>query len=336
MGLGLSKVGEESLDSNELVERLERKVKTLSETVWENKCEKDFLEKWLSNFKRNGISSETDVLHSLYLLSQFMYFASNEIRYLLQSLYRDKYKYPIVEKIRKENGDTTDTVLIDSQFQEQLKKTRFLGLGNPSESGCHLLYFFRQENGLEKDLFIHGHQAFSRNAEGNTELRSPDVTRYVFIDDFVGSGDQAISYSKELVLQIKELDRSIQIEYLPLFATTEGINHVREEVLFDRVDSIYELDKSYKCFDEGSRYQPTDEYSTLIDWIEVQKMCKKYGEGLVGKDNCLGYDDSQLLLGFNYNTPDNSLPIFWFDYPVKSKWNPFFRRYPKLYGWGES
>ena len=324
------------LDSNELIERLERKIKTLSGTVWENRCEKDFLEKWLSNFKRQGDSSGTDVLHSLYLLSQFMYFASNEIRYLLQSLFRDKYKYPIVESIRKANGDTTDFNFIRRQFQEELKRTCFLGVGNPSESGCHLLYFFRQENSLPKELFIHGHQVFSRTPEGEIKFRNTNVKRYVFIDDFVGSGDQASSYSKDLVLQIKELNSNIQVEYLPLFATTEGINHVRREVSFDRVDSIYELDESYKCFSADSRYQPTDEYSSLIDWCEVQKMCERYGESLVGKNDCLGYGDSQLLLGFNYNTPDNSLPIFWFDYPISPKWNPIFRRYPKIYGWGMS
>jgi len=59
-------------------------------------------------------------------------------------------------------------------------------------------------------------------------------------------------------------------------------------------------------------------------------MCRQYGEKLVGGPHSLGFDDSQLLIGFHHNTPDNTLPIIWFDEPGQASWKPIFRRYPKL------
>ena len=64
---------------------------------------------------------------------------------LMRVLFRDLYRYPIVEQIRKANNDTTNIDLINREFQDALDRTLFLGVGNPSESGCHLLYYFRQE-----------------------------------------------------------------------------------------------------------------------------------------------------------------------------------------------
>ena len=46
------------------------------------------------------------------------------------------------------------------------------------------------------------------------------------------------------------------------------------------------------------------------------------------KGNSLGFKDCQLLLGFNHNTPDNTLPIFWYD-EKNYNWYPIFKRYKK-------
>src|SRR5258708_40104948 len=123
-----------------------------------------------------------------------MYFGSRQMRALLKSLYRDKFKYPIVERIRRANADTLDAGLIQAQFKEALDRTRFLGVGNPSESGVHLLYYYRQENQLKKKYFINAHEIFTVS-DAKRVLRYPDVTRYVFIDDFCGSGSQGKRYS---------------------------------------------------------------------------------------------------------------------------------------------
>jgi hypothetical protein len=282
---------------------------------------------WLDNFSASGTSDPDERTHALFLLSNFMYFGSRQIRELLRALYRDLYRYPIVEKIRRANHDTLDLTIIDPLFRAECEATRFLGVGNPAESGCHLLYYFRQENGLPNNLFIHTHQVFTR-AGGPPRLRDPNVRRYIFIDDFCGSGEQGTEYSKEIVEEIKRLDQHAFVAYYVLFATTHGINRVRSNTAFDDAGAIYELDPSFKCFSANSRYFRKP--AAGIEKAFCEQMSRSYGARLLPPPHALGFDDSQLLIGFHHNTPDNTLPIIWFDEPGSVPWKPIFRRYPKL------
>jgi hypothetical protein len=208
----------------ELEEHLYEKIKTLNESIWEGRIKRPLIDSWLDNFEPTQIGQPSERLHALYLLGQFMYFGNLQIRELLKALYRDLFKYPIVERIRTENGDTVDSQFISAAFRKELRRTRFLGMGNPSESGYYLLYFFRQENRLPKSLFIHSHQIFDRYGapfrclrRRKTSLRLPEVTRYVFIDDLCGSGSQAIYYSEQIVRDLKKLKKNSEVSYYAFF-----------------------------------------------------------------------------------------------------------------------
>ncbi|MBF0591065.1 MAG: hypothetical protein HQL02_03145 [Nitrospirae bacterium] len=247
------------------------------------------------------------------------------------------YKYPIIEKIRKKHNDTTDINLINKEFSEELKHTRFLGMGNPPESGVFLLYYFRQENKLSRELFIHSHQIFSQSGGNNGAiLRENDVKRYIYIDDLCGSGTQAIDYSEDILENIKKLNPEVEVDYYVLFSTTKGLNNVRDYKKFNRVECIFELDDSYKCLENDSRYfaniDANIDASKGVCRDFARRMCKEYGKMLSPKYP-LGYGDCQLLMAFNYNTPDNSLPIFWYDgeYHNNVRWIPVFKRYDKIY-----
>ena len=311
-----------------LTQSLMAKIKTLNDTIWEGRVTEPAINEWLDNFAASNPPNPDERLHALFLLSNFMYFGSRQIRALLKHLFRDLYRYPIIETIRRANADTLDSIVIDPLFKGQLEATRFLGVGNPSESGSHLLYYFRQENGLPKDLFIHTHEIFSRTAGGPALLRDSTVTRYIFIDDFCGSGKQGTEYSRDLVEEIKRLNANAFVAYYVLFATEQGINKIRTETAFDTARAIYELDGSFKCFSTNSRYFRTA--LNEIDAVFCEQMCRRYGARMVATPDELGFEDSQLLIGFHHNTPDNTLPIIWFDEPSGLPWKPIFRRYPKL------
>lgn len=144
-----------------IFDKLIKKVYAYYDTIWREKWEENIDQNWLSNFH----DDDDDIKHKerinmLYLLSKFMYFGNKELRHMIFALFRDLYKYPIVAAIRKANGDTLDTNLIDRLFNVELESTRFLGVGNPSESGVHLLYYFRQECKLSKRYFINSSEIF--------------------------------------------------------------------------------------------------------------------------------------------------------------------------------
>lgn len=323
-------------DTLPIYDRLLNKVITYYATIWKDRRSDKIYNEWLKNFK-GASCEEKEKLHALFLLSKFMYFGNIELRELLKCVFRDLFKYPIVAEIRRRNGNNKDIAFIDAMFKDELSMTRFLGVGNPSESGVHLLYYFRQENNLEKGCFINTHEIFrnsvikEKDANGidtsrvDVRIKDTKIKRYVFIDDFCGSGTQAKEYSKDIVEQIKHINKNIEVNYLMLFGTEEGISSVKNETLFDNVATVFSIDKSFKCFSDTSRY-----FCKSIDEIEkdfCKEMCKKYGNELWEK-HPLGYKDGQLLLSFFHNTPDNTLPVFWAE---NASWIPIFKRFHKIY-----
>ena len=97
-------------------------------------------------------------------------------------------------------------------YQLALAETRFLGIGNPSESGTHLLYYFRQENQLAPSLFVHPHELFDKLRENRaTTFR---LKRLIFLDDFCGSGTQACRYSRRLLPKLRRRWPNIGLSYL--------------------------------------------------------------------------------------------------------------------------
>lgn len=312
-----------------LRDELLSKLKTLSNIAWEERASEPQINAWLDNFTGLYGSVDDERLHALYLLSHFLYFGNRQVRELLKVLYRDLYRRPIIQEVRRRNANTRDWKLIESEFQKALGNTLFLGCGNPSESGCHLLYYFRQENMLSKDRFVHSHQVFRRGgAHGKTVLRDANIEHYVFIDDFCGSGHQGEDYSRELVEEIKCLKPSARASYYMMFATTAGIEHLKNNTLFDDIRSIFELDVSFKCFANESRFfnPPT----AGIDQAFAEKVCSGYGARVCSAAP-VGYGRCELLIGFHHNTPDNTLPVIWAGAPDAPDWVPVFRRYPKVY-----
>lgn len=312
---------------------LQAKLKALDDTLWEGRAQWPHVQKWLDQFEQSTTLHDDEQLQMLFLASHFMYFGLQQIRALLRSLFRDLYQYNVVEQIRRNNGDTRDRKFIDEQFRKNLLATRFLGVGNPSESGSHLLYYFRQENRLGKKYFINSHEIFSRTIQnGSIEntIRDTNINRYVFIDDLCGSGSQATSYTRDLVQPLKAANSSIHVSYYPLFATSFGLGEVRKLGSFDDVATVVELDETFRCFSTNSRVYKNQQ--SPFSRGQARDIAEKYGKALAPQ-HPLGWRDGQLLVGFCHNTPDNTLPIIWFDEPDGTPWTALFRRYPKQYGW---
>jgi hypothetical protein len=321
-----------------LDDKLFKKISTYYQTIWRDKWKEGIHDDWLGNFNDADEDLQArERTNMTYLLSKFMYFGNEQLRQLLISLYRDLFKYPIIEGIRRNNNNTLDETFINSEFQKELGVSRFLGVGNPSESGVHMLYYLRQECRLRKEYFINSSDIFStlkvdeHLADGNTrsflksEIKDDAIKRYIFIDDFCGSGSQASQYLKSLVENMKFLNPDVEVNYLMLFGNQAGVEVIRNLNVFNRVEAVFTIDESFRAFSPDSRYFKNVD-NEIIEKQFAKETAEKYGANLF--DNGLGFNSSQLLLSLYHNTPDNSLPIFWSD---RNKWKPIFKRYNKLY-----
>ncbi len=313
---------------------LRKRILVLNERAWDGRLEWPTVQRWLENFDGgSGVDVATERLHALYLLSQIMYFGGREIRVLLRALYTDLVLVPIIQLARQRLGGSRDEDAVAREVIQCLFKTRFLGVGNPSESGVHLLYYFRQENGLPKSLFLDSANIFTRtttNGKSEVILRDSTVERYIFLDDLCGSGETAEKYSEDLLPRILAAGGNVELHYYSLFATSNGLDRVKTKSLFaERCGAVYELDDTYKSLSNVSRY-----FSVLpgsIDRDTLVRINTHYGN-IVCPGHAAGFEDGQLLLAFNHNTPDNTLPIIWRDQENGSPvpWNSALKRYPKV------
>lgn len=314
-------------------ELLRQRVTVLSERVWEGRNQWPSVEAWLRNFDgRSGLDQDAERLHALFLLSQFLFIGSVETRVLLQAVYRDLFLIPLVQEVRSELGGTRDPDAVRAGLDAALRKTRFLGVGNPSESGVHLLYYFRQENGLPKDLFLDAAAMFTTTQlpDGTMQraLGQPSIDRYVFVDDVCGSGETALTYSRNILAELAALKPGVKLYYLAMFASEAGMDRVRRLTRFgSNSGAVFELDESYKCLSGKSRIMHSA--PKHIDGNSLQQLARTYGALLWPAHPC-GFDDNQLLLGFHHNTPDNTLPIMWWEGSQAQPWLPAFKRYPKV------
>lgn len=322
----------DSTDKVAIREGLEDKIRLLNRATWESRVNNAIVKEWVYQFEEAIEIENDEQIQALFLLSHFLYFGQSELRYLLKSLYRDLIRSPTIHSIRRENSDTMDYNMINHEYQRRLAKMRFLAVGNPAESGMHLLYYFRQENALPINLFINTHEIFGRNLSGDiveTTIRNPEIDQYVFVDDLCGSGTQAGLYSDEILIPLRKLSDKVKVSYFVLFATSEGLRAVRKLGHFNTVSAVYELDETFRVLEQQSRIFRGEDGP--FDRLRIREMCLKYGK-ILAPDSPLGFRNGQLLIGFNHNTPDNTLPIIWGgDGSMTHGWKAIFPRYDKVY-----
>lgn len=186
-------------------------------------------------------------------------------------------------------------------------KWRFVAYSaSAGESGDAMLHKFRIANNLAgdcyKDLFIH------RSDLLREELGPDDSV--VFIDDFVGSGDQACKSWGDV---FGELVANIGRVYLVVVAAQQqALQRISTETDLEVVSQIC-LAKSDNVFDSACKHFNNDEKSALLGY------CQK-----VDRKKPKGHGDCGLLLVFAHSCPNNSIPIL---HKSKRNWEPLFRRY---------
>ncbi len=269
------------------------------ELVWQNNITENKIEDWLSNFKGEVFSIAEERKLALWLLANFVYYNQTEVEHLCKVIMRNFIHQTLVKKgleqVNKKN------------ISEIISSTRFISLGRPSESGGLILYLFRLANDLQV-----------KNFSIPSEFERAEIKQVVFVDDITisaGENGQAYNYLKDYNKD------GLEIKFLTLIASDEAISSLKK--IDVEVIQAISLDKRNKCFSQDSYI--FNYYKEQIS--DFKKFAIHYGLKANPKIP-LGYNNSELLFGFYYNTPDNTLPIFW---GKENGWNPIFKRVDKNY-----
>ena len=273
---------------------------TTCATAWDLPLSRADLDEWLSNFSGDVYSRDYERQLALWFLVNFVYYNHEEVMHLSKVLFRRFMHYRLEPQSLMSGAD------VQRASAELLEQVLFYQLGRSGESGGFVLYLFRQANNLPVKSFV-------------TSLdRIPStVDTIVFLDDVCLSGNQAKKYLLKDTPDFNGLHRVV----LTLMATPEATQLLLEDNT--PVITAQLLDERSKClFPKANMFTGYEHHQSAATQFALHYGTRAYSE------KPLGYNNDGYAFGFFYNTPDNTLPIFWSE---RNGWKPLMKRYDKKY-----
>lgn len=279
-------------------------IRHTSSTIWGDLLSEKKILEWLENFKGEVFPIEEEQLLALWLLSNFTYYNPSEVEHLCKVVYRLLKREVILE-------NNNNSVNIDSQIKNFFLKTNIISSGTTSESGGVISFIFRTQNDLPIELFRDSINAID-----------PNIQNIVIIDDVAltsNSSSQAYNFFKDKLNQYPNK----KFYYLTLICYKEAAQFLEECFQNLKIISAIKLDNRDKCFSNESHI--FNSFPEIIN--DAKKFVLHYGLK-IDKRIPLGYKNGEYTFGFYYNTPDNTLPIFW---GTSNNWVSIITRYNKNY-----
>ena len=128
----------------------------------------------------------------------------------------------------------------------------------------------------------------------------------VVVDDYSGTGKTFIK-TVDKMLQVSSLVQDTNFYFLTLHITRRAVEQIEEYAKDVGINiNIISLDYSEEVFKKDYIYNEIEAEKKKRHYTELcrKHMIEKY---------VLGFDDVSSLVAFHYNTPNNTLGIFWQD-----------------------
>jgi len=204
-------------------------------------------------------------------------------------------------------------------------------LDHPGKSGAFLAKVYADENDIYFENVIEKAKITEMLNKKAEELKTFAL---VFIDDFIGTGNSACEYFERLAKEhgeiLKRLSKEpgeiegtskLQIFFIVICGFQEGQSKI-EKCLCElglpvKVHICDPLSEDAKVFSEKSTI-----FVSPNEREEARQVVYEFGAQLVN-DVPLGYGDTQTIIVFEHNCPNNSLPILWAE---SKNFRPLFRR----------
>lgn len=276
-----------------------------STTVWESELVEKDIENWLSNFKGEVYDIKYERRLALWLLSHFTFYNQHEVKHLCRVIYRDLLHLIV-------NGLDTNIMTIDDAIRHFFSKSNIISPEKTSGSGGFIAYYFRHENKLPMTLFNY-----------SIDNINDTIENIILIDDVTMTKGELGQMHRFLNVAKSKYPRK-KFYLLTLVSSEASLNHLIKMFNIEIVTAI-KLDDRDKAF-----HKESDIFSSFKNLIDIAlKFAEHYGKKINIPDvEPLGFGNGQYTFGFFYNTPDNSLPIFWGQI---NGWIPILRRYHKNY-----
>ena len=260
-------------------------------------------ELWLRNF----LPSELD--HALYLLNAFMYFSTD-----------------LVDQVFSTSIRTVGRLMTKSQWTNFLDKALFTlvtgEVPNVTDSG-HVFVRKARSLGIPQERIMSPEEAFNQIQRGFNGA-------VVFVDDFVGSGNQFTeTWYRPFLTSYGSFEdivsaSSATFYYCPAFCTQLGFDRIKYACSEVRVNPGVLIPENYNALAPDSIVWPTRLRSTAEDFLlSVSQRAGIPDTGGKEPDDWRGFASLGLTIAIEDSMPDATLPIIYWD---KNDWRPLMRR----------
>jgi hypothetical protein len=263
---------------------------------------------WLANFE----PPELD--HAVHLLNAFLFFSEALVDQLFTAGFQS-----LSRSFATGNPEYATSVDGWNTFLDRVLVTHVTGeTPNVTDSGLVFARKARQLWGIPEARIMSPDQALA-------EISTDGVRPVVFVDDFVGTGEQFIEtwrreYAIEGQTSYESLSTTPEAEfyYCPVVATVAGAEAIAAACPTVRLSPAHLLPARYSAIDPESLIWPPHLISSARDFIDGAS-----DRAGVSASERYGYQALALALAFKHSVPDATLPLFYASNP---DWHPLLVR----------
>ena len=226
--------------------------------------------------------------------------------------------------IRGKMAEVHDIVvrgLSQSRKYRQVKRSDILVsyIDSVGKSGAALARLYAEEAKIYIDNVV------EKGSLAEALTKNEEVQALVFVDDFIGTGQQA-SENMESIHKLLEhilVGRQIKLFFVVIAAYIQGYRKVKDTI--ERLKLPFEI-RACEVMQESCQFfgEQSSAFRDPVERENAKKVAQEYGKALV-RDNPLGYGDLGIAVVFEHSCPNDTLPILWAE-SNNPKWMPLFRR----------
>ncbi|HXT02255.1 MAG TPA: hypothetical protein VN915_16395 [Elusimicrobiota bacterium] len=269
---------------------------------------------WLENFK--GPDEKKMAQH---LLNAFLFFSEELTKQIATSAVHSVSCDIVISR--------DDPARARTEWKDFLDQVLIIAVGdkpNAADSGNLFARYIRDRYQISEDRVLTAKQALE-------QLVSKGPMPAIFVDDFVGSGEQFTSMWKKIrVTSAWETYESFSNKnldwtpfYCPAIATEFGASIIASDCPRVKLRAGNTLSAQYNALDPDSILWPDELRPKAIDFIKSVSTRAGIPDSPGDVDDWRGFSNLGLAIAFAHGIPDGTLPIFRWN---KNGWRPLIKK----------
>jgi len=317
------------------------------------------LARWMNQFTNN----EKKIAYQL-IRKKLVFISEQEMNHLVEITYPDFIHQFLIKKVAEHKGIPEWNVTRIAkciEFKTLLRQSLFLGLSD----GSHIDSFRRNNPQISTEQIFRAHEITDDRAEEMADKLKVDLEKILnrkptedeahfkmifLLDDFSGSGISYIRYESgqaessgkvakfyKFLKDTKDPSLSklvntddVHVCLILYVMTPESNERLQSDgcILFDKIKfdvlPVYLLSK----FTKLDETKDSEIISLLKNYKDDSIIDKHFRKGRCCDKSYLGYDECALPLVLYHNTPNNSVPLLWYEDDVLER--KFLGLFPRI------